>query len=162
MSHKLLLDTVGKERTNGKANSTPWQRRGGWGSCEKIGIKRYSPPCITARRGGRAIQKISRSIRLSQGRGGFPMNPKGKPPRLRLLRWLRHIFFDDAATPPCGSALLCPTSFAGHGSIEDNWRESRSPLLAQGGVAAPIKKMPRSLLSGRRRGGWFKPPIIGS
>src|SRR5213593_2377908 len=72
------------------------------------------PPCpakrcgtwqgITARRGGRAIQKISRSIRLSRGRGGFPMNPKGKPPRLRLLRWLRQIFFDDAATPPCGGA----------------------------------------------------------
>src|SRR5437867_13350815 len=74
------------------------------GSCEKIGIKRYSPPCITARRGGRAIQKISRSIRLSRGRGGFPMNPKGKPPRLRLLRWLRQIFFDDAATPPCSDA----------------------------------------------------------
>src|SRR5436853_6160504 len=74
------------------------------GSCEKIGIKRYSPPCITARRGGRAIHKISRSIRLSRGRGGFPMNPKGKPPRLRLLWWLRHIFFDDAATPPCGGA----------------------------------------------------------
>src|SRR5437773_8681863 len=102
----------------GGANSPPWQRRGGRaikkyprsferrgrGSCEKIGIKRYSPPCITARRGGRAIQKISRSIRLSRGRGGFPMNPKGKPPRLRLLRWLRQIFFDDAATPPCGGA----------------------------------------------------------
>src|SRR5438093_4159342 len=71
-------------------------------------------------------------------------------------------FLDDAATPPCGGALLCPTSFAGHGGIEDNWRESRSPLLAQGGVAAPIKKMSRSLLSGRRWGGWFKPPIIGS
>src|SRR5437763_15156807 len=57
-----------------------------------------------ARRGGRAIQKISRSIRLSRGRGGFPMNPKGKPPRLRLLRWLRQIFSDDAATLPCGGA----------------------------------------------------------
>src|SRR5204862_6778318 len=57
-----------------------------------------------ARRGGRAIQKISRSIRLSRGRGGCPINPKGKPPRLRLLRWLRQIFFDDAATPPCGGA----------------------------------------------------------
>src|SRR5204862_2402037 len=32
---------------------------------------------------------------------------------------------------------------------------------AQGGVAAPINKMPRSLLSGRRRGGWFQPPLIG-
>ena len=29
MSHKLLLNTVGEERTNGKANSPPWQRRGG-------------------------------------------------------------------------------------------------------------------------------------
>src|SRR5207247_11003181 len=104
------------------------------GSYEKIRIKRYTPPCITARRGGQTITKISRSIRLSRGRGGFPMNPKGKPPRLRLLRWLRQIFFDDAATPPCGGALLCPTSFAVHGGIEDNWRESRSPLLAQGGV----------------------------
>src|SRR5216117_701706 len=60
------------------------------------------------------------------------------------------------APPPCH----VPHLFAGHGGIEDNWRESRSPLLGQGGVAAPIKKMPRSLLSGRRRGGWFKPPII--
>src|SRR5207249_7875917 len=105
----------------GGADSSPWQRRGrraikknsrsnerrGRGSCEKIGIKRYSLLAslrITARRGGRAIQKISRSIRLSRGRGGFPMNPKGKPPRLRLLRWHRQIFFDDAATHPCGSA----------------------------------------------------------
>src|SRR5437773_6217510 len=59
-----------------------------------------------ARRGGRAIQKISRSIRLSRGRGGFPMNPKGKQPRLLLLRWLRPIFFDDAATPPFGGAAV--------------------------------------------------------
>jgi hypothetical protein len=26
-------------------------------TCEGIGIKRYSPPCITARRGGRATKK---------------------------------------------------------------------------------------------------------
>ena len=71
------------------------------------------------------------------------MNPKGKPPRLRLLRWLRQIFFDDAATPPCGGALLCPTSFAGHGGIEDNWRESRSPLLCQGGDFAFPAGCPR-------------------
>src|SRR6266571_5316127 len=66
--------------------------------------RRYSPPCITARRGGRAIKKISRSIRrsprsasalarsLKKCRGGFPMRTKGKPPRLRRLRWLREIF----------------------------------------------------------------------
>src|SRR2546428_5141240 len=35
-------------------------------------------------------------------------------------------------------------------------------LLGKGGVAAPIKKKPRSLLSVRRRGGSFQPPIIGS
>ena len=34
------------------------------------------------------------------------MNPKGKPPRLRLLRWLRQMFFDDAATPPCRGAAV--------------------------------------------------------
>src|SRR5438093_10102848 len=78
--------------------------------------RRYSPPCITARRGGRAIKKISRSIRrsprsasaparsLKRGRGGFPMRTKGKPPRLRQLRWLREILLDDADTPPCGDA----------------------------------------------------------
>src|SRR5438046_10657997 len=46
----------------GRADSPPWERksgrdikkyprsfeRRGRGSCEKIGIKRYSPPCITA------------------------------------------------------------------------------------------------------------------
>ncbi|PYS55884.1 MAG: hypothetical protein DMG13_02070 [Acidobacteria bacterium] len=28
----------------------------------------------------------------SRGRGGFPMRTKGKPPRLRQLRWLREIY----------------------------------------------------------------------
>src|SRR6266571_3622908 len=37
----------------------------------------------------------------------------------------------------------------------------RMPLLCQGGVAAPIKKKRRSLLSGRRRGGSFQLPIYG-
>src|SRR5213083_3227924 len=118
----------------------PFLWRRGRGSCEKIGIKRYSPPCITARRGGRAIQKISRSIRLSRGRGGFPMNPKGKPPRLRLLRWLRQIFFDDAATPPCGGALLCPTSFAGHGGIEDTGGKAEVPSLDKEGWLRPLRE----------------------
>src|SRR5205809_2875793 len=91
----------------------------------------------------------------------FLLDSSENHPGLAISRCFA-IFLNRSATPPCTTALLCPTSFAGHGGIEDNWRESRSPLLAQGGVAAPIKKMPRSLLSGRRRGGWFKPPIIGS
>src|SRR5438034_11572684 len=36
---------------------------------------------------------------------------------------------------------------------------AKTPLLGKGGVAAPIKKKRRSLLSGRRRGGSFQPPI---
>jgi hypothetical protein len=35
--------------------------------------KAKSPPRITARDGGRAIRKISRSIRLSLGRDGVPI-----------------------------------------------------------------------------------------
>src|SRR5437867_12687229 len=107
-------------------------------------------------------RKMARRHRVWRGRGGSFKLPLesirrlNKPPRRCELIVIRRY------SPPCTTALLCPTSFAGHGGIEDNWRESRSPLLAQGGVAAPIKKMPRSLLSGRRRGGWFKPPIIGS
>src|SRR6266699_518223 len=124
------------------------------GSCEKIGIKRYSPPCITARRGGRAIQKISRSIRLSRGRGGFPMNPKGKPPRLRLLRWLRQIFFDDAATPPCGGArrgiTLDSNFFTASPSAPVTvasryFLNGRShPSFAKEGESAPPKRSARS------------------
>src|SRR2546427_10994712 len=46
---------------------------------------------MTARRGGRAINGMSRSFHLWRGRGGFPIRAKGKPPRLRQLRWLREI-----------------------------------------------------------------------
>src|SRR5689334_18388890 len=37
-------------------------------------------------------QQILRSLRLSRGRGGFPMRTKGKPPRLRPIQSLREIF----------------------------------------------------------------------
>src|SRR5437016_12139887 len=42
----------------------------------------------------------------------------------------------------------------GLGQREDR-EEKRIPLLGKGGVDAPIKKMSRSHLSGRRRGGLF-------
>src|SRR5205085_4299751 len=51
----------------------------------------YSPPCITARRGGRAINKMSRSLLDREAGVVFRFRTKGKPPRLRLLRWLREI-----------------------------------------------------------------------
>src|SRR5262249_34843 len=56
------------------------------GSCEQIGIKRYSPPRITARRGGQAIKKISRSILVPE-------------PGL-VSRWRQR----RKPTPPCGDA----------------------------------------------------------
>src|SRR6266516_2413253 len=98
--------------------------------------------------------------------GGWELRARANCPSPSGRRWPEGA--DEGAFPaltPRASRLPhlpCPTSFAGHGGIENNLRESRSPLLGQGGVAAPIKKMPRSFLSGRRRGGWFKPPIIGS
>src|SRR3989440_1525043 len=63
-------------------------------------------PLLASRQRGvdsRSI-KMVRSFRLSRGRGGSPPCSSaavGKPSRLRLLRRLRGIFFDDAATPPC-------------------------------------------------------------
>jgi hypothetical protein len=81
-------------------------------NCE--GVSRYSPPRMTARRGGRAIKKISRSIRCLRGRGGVPIKTKGKPPRLRRLRWLRDIFL--VTQPPLlavmqGGEYAHPTGF---------------------------------------------------
>ena len=69
----------------------------------------------------------------------------GWPFKMRCLEQ-DSILFDGAAAPPC--ALLCPTSFAGHGGIEDNWRESRSPLLAQGGWLRPLRKCRGASLAG--------------
>src|SRR5207248_5859845 len=68
-------------------------------------------------------------------------------------------------SPPCTTALLCPTSFAGHGGIEDNWRESRSPLLAQGGdfafpAGCPRRPCPADdlwvTLKHHRKEGWLR------
>src|SRR5262249_14100140 len=60
---------------------------------------RYSPPCITARRGGCVIKKISRSHRSRRSRGGFPFcSQSEKPPRLRYQWMLRDIFL--FARPP--------------------------------------------------------------
>src|SRR5204862_7811155 len=39
-------------------------------------------------------------------------------------------------------------------------RANSPPWIRRGGCA--IKKISRSHISSRRRGGWFKPPIIGS
>src|SRR5690349_14475704 len=57
----------------------------------------YSPPCITARRGGCVIKQISRSHR-SDAAGVVLRSSVGKPPRPRFQRTLRGIFL--IARPP--------------------------------------------------------------
>src|SRR5438552_5078532 len=52
-------------------------------------MRRYSPPCITASRGGCIFNKMSRSHRSKRSRGGFPfvLNRKTTPAsRSRRLR----------------------------------------------------------------------------
>src|SRR5262245_9720271 len=56
-----------------------------------------SPPRITARRGGRAITKILRSIRFSRGRGGVPIDGTRNTTPAASIRRLRTIFL---VTPP--------------------------------------------------------------
>src|SRR5438876_9673094 len=75
--------------------------------------------------------------------------------------------FSLMTQPPLLAVVPCyvPHLLLDTGALKTTGGKAEVPSLhkeAQGGVAAPIKKMPRSLLSGRRRGGWFKPPIIGS
>ena len=58
----------------------------------------YSPPCITARRGGCVIKKISRSHRIDAAGVVFLVFSIGKPPRPRDQRMLRSILL--VARPP--------------------------------------------------------------
>src|SRR5437867_12097184 len=84
-----------------------------------------------------------------------------EPPRPRQTKCLRAIFLDGAATPPL--PLLCPTSFAGHGgALKTTGGKAEVPSLDKEGWLRPLRKCCEASFSGRRRGGWFKPPIIGS
>ncbi len=56
-----------------------------------------SPPRITARRGGGAIKKISRSIRFSRRRGGVPIDGTRNTTPAASIKRLRAIFL---VTPP--------------------------------------------------------------
>jgi len=64
----------------------------------------HSPPCITARRGGCVINKMSRSHRNRRRRGGFLLCSQSENhPGLAVADAARH-FIDCSATPPCGDA----------------------------------------------------------
>jgi len=68
-----------------------------------------SPPRITARRGGRAIKKISRSIRFSRGRGGVPIDGTRNTTPAASIRRFRLIFL---VTPPTLLAVMRGGEFA--------------------------------------------------
>ena len=68
-----------------------------------------SPPRITTRRGGRAIKKISRSIRFSRGRGGVPIDGTRNTTPAASIRRLRAIFL---VTPPPLLAVMRGGEFA--------------------------------------------------
>src|SRR5215470_12332670 len=75
-----------------------------------------SPPCITARRGGCAINKMSRSLLCWRRRGGFPCVFRSENhPGLAVTDAPRY-FLDRSATPRCCDArrgvLHCCDSFA--------------------------------------------------
>src|SRR5262249_36692000 len=70
--------------------------------CDRITVVRYSPPCITARRGGCVIKKMLRSHRNDAAGGGFPLCSQSENhPGLATADASRH-FIDCSATPPCG------------------------------------------------------------
>src|SRR5438445_7677365 len=60
-------------------------------------------PCITARRGGRAIKKISRSSADREAGVVFRWMQRKTTPAASASVAARY-FLDDAATPPCGDA----------------------------------------------------------
>src|SRR5215510_3258475 len=71
--------------------------------------KANSPPRITARRGGRAIKKILRSIRLLRGQGGVPIERTRNTTPAASIRRLRAIFL---VTPPPLLAVMRGGDFA--------------------------------------------------
>src|SRR5262249_24774655 len=71
--------------------------------------KANSSPRITARRGGRAIKKILRSIRFLRGRGGVPIERTRNTTPAASIRRLRAIFL---VTPPPLLAVMRGGEFA--------------------------------------------------
>src|SRR5207247_8805781 len=70
---------------------------GGCRRCERITLVRYSPPCITARRGGCVVKKCCEATEADADGVVFLVFSIGKPPRPRDQRMLRGIL---VARPP--------------------------------------------------------------
>src|SRR6266568_745555 len=80
--------------------------------------------------------------------------PEGRKTRPRIFRPFR-----GSASPDQGTPGARPVTYT-HFVVAERGLKL-SPLLGEGGVAAPYKKMSRSHLSGRRRGGSFKRNCFG-
>src|SRR5437667_12792066 len=51
-------------------------------------------------------------------------------------------------SPPCGDALLCPTSFAGHGALKTTGGKAEVPSLHKEGWLRPLRKCGGASLAG--------------
>src|SRR5437667_10206941 len=51
-------------------------------------------------------------------------------------------------SPPCGDALLCPTSFAGHGALKTTGGKAEVPSLHKEGWLRPLRKCRGASLAG--------------
>src|SRR6185295_8123229 len=96
--------------------------------------ERHSPPCITARRGGCVIKKMSRSDRSGRSRGRFPLHPSENHPGLALSGASRYLL-DRSATPPCGDARR-GVAYSKHGGL-NLLRKSHTHLIRPPSPDAP-------------------------
>src|SRR5262245_18060574 len=104
--------------------------------CGKSQIERaYSPPCITARRGGCVIKKISRSDRFDAAGVVYRQKTKRKTTPASHTADASQYFLDCSATPPCGDArrglwrsILFFSSLLG-GDFDSAASQHRPPLL---------------------------------
>ncbi len=64
----------------------------------------HSPPCITARRGGRAINKCCKASDGCEAGVVFRLRTKRKTTQPASVSVASRNFINDAATPPCGDA----------------------------------------------------------
>src|SRR5438552_19119310 len=87
------------------------------------------------------------------------MNPRGKPPRLHLLRWLREIFL--MTQPPLLAVVPCyvPHLLLDTGALKTTGGKAEVPSLAKEGWPCHQVNGPIPL---KARPGWFvQLPIIG-
>ena len=118
-------------------------KTGGHRKCERIEIKRHSPPCITAPRDQRNIAKHPPIARP----GWFSDENNRKTTPAASASVAARNFVDDAATPPCGDArrgiaLYCnsftPSMTAGFIVADGKTGGHRPPLQQPNGSLTAV------------------------